>query len=102
MIRPSAIATSPANATTQSEKPVKGSVPPPIAPVAPSTPDPDSTPPCFGCAAGFVDVVETGDALWDVGAVAGVLPLTFGPCAGSPGLPGSGVGFGRGVGGDEG
>ena len=86
-IRPSAINATAVNATTQRGKPVKGSVPPPIAPVALSTPFSDSTLTCFVLTAGsaLADVFGTDGELE---ADAGVLPAVFGPCPGSPTLPG--------------
>ena len=96
---PTAISASAINTTIQIGKPVKGSVPLPVAPVALSTPDPVCTRPLCPLTTGL----ELTDVLGSAAGVGtlGVL-LTFGPCDGSPGLPGSGVGFGRGVGGDGG
>jgi hypothetical protein len=91
-IRPSAINAIAVKATTQSGKPVKGSVPPPIAPVALRTPFADSTLTCVVLIAGLAlaDVLGTDGELAD-DADAGVLPAVFGRCAGSPTWPGSGV-----------
>ena len=90
--------------TIQIGKPVKGSVPLPVTPVALSTPDADSTRPWCGLTTGscFAGVRGSagvpGSAAGELGDTVGVLTLPLGPCAGSPGLPGSGVGFGRGLG----
>ena len=80
-IRPTAISAIAVNATTQSGKPVKGSVPPPIAPVALSTPFADSTLTCFVLTAGLALAVVLGTD-GELVDDAGVLAAVFGPCPG--------------------
>src|SRR5438046_7153311 len=81
---PTAISASAIAMTSQIGKPVNGSVPLPIAPVAASTPAPWACPRCG---------LTTGLGLPGVLGVSGVLGFadggldgTFGPCPGSPGL----------------
>src|SRR5439155_21202061 len=97
---PTAMSASAISTMIQMGNPVKGSVPPPIAPVELSTPDADSTRPSCELTTGLAMPGLLGSA--GLGAAAGGLLLPLGPCPGSPGLPGSGVGFGRCVGGGGG
>jgi hypothetical protein len=84
-------------------KPVNGSVlAPPTAPVALSTPAAARTCPRCLLTTGFPNVVVAAGVFEVDGELAGdvgvLTTVSVGPCPGSPGLPGSGVGFGFGVG----